>query len=38
MKFAVFTDLHYDSIQDGDRRIREFIGSVKKKMWILLLN
>ena len=31
MKFAVFTDLHYDSIHDGDRRIRELIKSVKKE-------
>lgn len=23
MRFAVFTDLHYDFIQDGDRRMRE---------------
>lgn len=31
MKFAVFTDLHYDAIHDGDRRIREFINSVKRE-------
>lgn len=31
MKFAVFTDLHYDVIHDGDRRIRELINSVKKE-------
>ncbi len=31
MKFAAFTDLHYDAIHDGDRRIREFINSVKKE-------
>lgn len=31
MKFAVFTDLHYDSIHDGDRRIRELVSSVKKE-------
>ena len=31
MKFAVFTDLHYDSIHDGDRRMRELIKSVKKE-------
>jgi calcineurin-like phosphoesterase family protein len=30
MKFAVFTDLHYDVIHDGDRRISEFINSVKE--------
>ncbi|WP_167956532.1 metallophosphoesterase family protein [Anaerosporobacter faecicola] len=29
VKFAVFTDLHYDSIFDGDRRIEEFITKVK---------
>lgn len=31
MKFAVFTDLHYDSIHDGDRRIHELISSVKNE-------
>jgi predicted MPP superfamily phosphohydrolase len=31
LKFAVFTDLHYDVIHDGDRRIRELIHSVKKE-------
>lgn len=31
MKFAVFTDLHYDVIHDGDRRIREFINLVKEE-------
>ena len=31
MKFAVFMDLHYDAIHDGDRRIREFTNSVKKE-------
>jgi predicted phosphodiesterase len=31
MKFAVFTDLHYDVIHDGDRRLREFINSVKEE-------
>lgn len=31
MKFAVFTDLHYDSIHDGDRRLSEFMDSVKKE-------
>ena len=31
MKFAVFTDLHYDSIHDGDRRMRELIKSIKKE-------
>lgn len=31
MKFAVFTDLHYDVIHDGDRRINEFIELVKKE-------
>lgn len=30
LKFAVFTDLHYDVIHDGDRRIRELISLVKK--------
>lgn len=31
MKFAVFTDLHYDAIPDGDRRLHEFINSVKEE-------
>lgn len=31
LKFAVFTDLHYDVIHDGERRIRELIYSVKKE-------
>lgn len=31
VKFAVFTDLHYDHIPDGDRRLQEFINKVKKK-------
>lgn len=31
MKFAVFADLHYDTIHDGDRRIREFVNSAKKE-------
>lgn len=31
MKFAVFTDLHYDAIHDGNRRINELINSIKRK-------
>lgn len=31
MKFAVFTDLHYDAVPDGDRRIREFVQAVRKE-------
>lgn len=31
MNFAVFTDLHYDVIHDGDRRLNEFINSVKEE-------
>lgn len=30
IKFAVFTDLHYDAIPDGDRRLQEFIEKVEK--------
>lgn len=30
IKFAVFTDLHYDLIPDGDRRLRKFIDKTKK--------
>ncbi len=29
VKFAVFTDLHYDHIHDGDERIEQFVASVK---------
>lgn len=31
MKFCVFTDLHYDVIPDGDRRIYELIQECKDK-------
>ncbi len=30
VKFAVFTDLHYDHVPDGYRRLQEFINKVKK--------
>ncbi|MDP4121214.1 MAG: metallophosphoesterase [Bacillota bacterium] len=30
MKFCVFTDLHYDAIPDGDRRIDELMQNCKK--------
>lgn len=30
VKFAIFTDLHYDHIPDGNRRLQEFINDVKK--------
>ena len=30
MKFAVFSDLHYDVIHDSERRLQEFIHSVKR--------
>lgn len=30
VRFAVFTDLHYDHIPDGDRRLQEFINRVKE--------
>lgn len=30
IKFAVFTDLHYEHIPDGDERINYFISEVKK--------
>lgn len=29
MKFCVFTDLHYDGVFDGDRRIEELLHSCK---------
>ena len=29
IRFAVFTDLHYDHIPDGDRRIKEFLETVR---------
>ena len=31
IKFCVFTDLHYDVIPDGDRRIYELIQDCKQK-------
>lgn len=31
IKFAVFTDLHYDVIPDGDKRLNEFISKVNKR-------
>ena len=31
IRFAVFTDLHYDHIPDGDRRIKEFLETVRLK-------
>lgn len=31
IRFAVFTDLHYDHIPDGDRRIKEFLETVMQK-------
>ena len=30
MKFAMFADLHYDAIPDGDKRINDFLAYVKK--------
>ena len=30
LKFAAFTDLHYDIIHDSDRRLQEFIDSAMK--------
>ncbi|MDP4091424.1 MAG: hypothetical protein Q8930_19440 [Bacillota bacterium] len=29
IKFAVFTDLHYDHIPDGGRRLQEFVNKVR---------
>lgn len=30
IKFAVFTDLHYDHIPDSDRRLQGFINKIKR--------
>lgn len=30
MKFAMFSDLHYDAIPDGDARVEEIITYAKK--------
>jgi len=30
IRFVVITDLHYDYIHDGDRRINELINKLKK--------
>ncbi|GFP75323.1 metallophosphoesterase family protein [Clostridium fungisolvens] len=31
VKFAVFTDLHYDHIHDGQRRLKNFIADIQEK-------
>lgn len=31
IRFAAFTDLHYDHIHDGDRRVQAFLSRVKKE-------
>ena len=30
MKFAMFSDLHYDAIPDGNRRIEDFLDFAEK--------
>ncbi|MFT8348370.1 metallophosphoesterase family protein [Clostridium saccharoperbutylacetonicum] len=30
IKFAIFSDLHYDEIQDGNERIDDFLSHIKK--------
>lgn len=38
MRFLVFTDLHYDAVPDGDRRLNELMKAAKEKGADLILN
>ena len=31
LKFLVFGDLHYDEVEDGDRRIEEILANARKR-------
>lgn len=31
LRFLVFSDLHYDEVEDGDRRVEEILESAQKK-------
>lgn len=38
MRFLVFTDLHYDTVPDGDRRLKELIKATQEKKADFMLN
>lgn len=38
MRFFVFTDLHYDAVPDGDRRLKELMKAAKEKGAKFILN
>lgn len=38
MHFLVFTDLHYDTVPDGDRRLKELMKAAKEKEADFILN
>lgn len=38
MRFLVFTDLHYDAVFDGDRRLKELMKAAKEKEADFILN
>lgn len=38
MRFLVFTDLHYDAVPDGDRRLKELMKAAKEKEADFILN
>lgn len=38
MRFLVFTDLHYDAVPDGDRRLMELMKAAKEKEADFIIN
>lgn len=38
MRFLVFTDLHYDAVPDGDRRLKELMKAAKEKEAEFIIN
>ncbi|MCM1025634.1 MAG: metallophosphoesterase [Roseburia sp.] len=38
MRFLVFTDLHYDAVSDGDKRLEELIAAAREKEADFILN
>lgn len=38
IKFAVFTDLHFEEIHDGEKRLREFIHNIKNEQVDFIIN
>ena len=37
LRFLVFTDLHYDDVDDGDKRIRELLDKARYQYTIQLV-